>query len=141
MPTRRPTRRSSRTQVAPPTTGFSIRAVSRGLVFAFLFAVVAFLGLSLLFTLTSLPDKYMTYTAYATSFIAVLLGGRLATIRAGGAGLFHGGAVGLGYAVLLGALAALITTSPVSLGLAGLTRPLVDIVAGVIGGVMGGGRS
>ncbi len=137
MPTRRPMRRTS-VKAAPPTkTGFSLRAVFSGLVFAIIFALAAFLGWSLLFTLTSLPDQYMTYAAYGTSFIAVLLGGRLATIRAGGAGILHGGIVGLGYALLLGGLAALITTSPLSLGLAGLTRPLVDLLAGIIGGIMG----
>jgi putative membrane protein (TIGR04086 family) len=130
-------RRTGVKAAPPPKAGFSARAVFAGLVFAFIFAVVAFLAWSLLFSLTSLPDQYMTYAAYGTSFIAVLLGGRLATIRAGGAGLLNGGIVGLAYALLLGALAALITTSPLSLGLAGLTRPLVDVLAGIIGGIMG----
>lgn len=137
MPTRRPMRRTGAKVAPPPKAGFSVRAVFAGLVFALIFAVVAFLAWSLLFSLTSLPDQYMTYAAYGTSFIAVLLGGRLATIRAGGAGLLNGGIVGLAYALLLGALAALITTSPLSLGLAGLTRPLIDVLAGVIGGIMG----
>ncbi len=137
MPTRRPMRRTGVKAAPPPKAGFSARAVFTGLVFALVFAVVAFLGWSLLFSLTSLPDQYMTYAAYGTSAIAVLLGGRLAAIRAGGAGLLHGGIVGLGYALLLGGLAALITTSPLGLGLAGLTRPLVDVLAGVIGGIMG----
>lgn len=137
MPTRRPMRRSS-TKVAPPTRpGFSLRAVFSGLVFAFIFAIVAFLGWSLVFTITTLPDQYMTYAAYATSFLAVFFGGRLATRRAGGAGLLHGGIVGLGYALVLGALAGLITTSPLGLGIAGLTRPLLDVLAGIIGGIMG----
>lgn len=130
--------RRTSTKTAPPTkTGFSLNAVFSGLVFAIIFALVAFLGWSLLFTLTSLPDQYMTFVAYGTSFVAVFLGGRLATRRAGGAGLLHGGIVGVGYALLLGALAGLITTSPLSLGLAGLTRPLIDVLAGILGGIMG----
>ncbi len=110
-----------------------------GLVFSLLFAVVAFIGWSLIFSVTSLPDKYMTYVAYGTSFVAVLLGGLRATRQAGGAGLLNGGGVGLAYSLLLGAVATLLTSSPFSLGLSGLTRPAFDILAGIIGGVLGAG--
>lgn len=140
MPTRRPMRRTGAKTAPPPQAGFSLRAVFSGFVFALIFALVAFLVWSLVFTLTSLPDQYMTYAAYATSFIAVFLGGRLATVRAGGGGLLHGGVVGLSYALLLGAVAALITTAPLGFSLAGLTRPLIDVLAGIIGGIMGNTR-
>lgn len=137
MPTRKPTRRTS-AKAAPPTKpGFSLYAVLSGLGFALIFALVAFLGWSLLFTLTSLPDQYMTYAAYGTSFIAVFLGGRLAARRAGGGGLLNGGVVGVGYALLLGALAGLTTSTPLGFSMKDLIRPLVDVVAGVLGGIMG----
>lgn len=94
---------------------------------------------SLIFTLTALPDKYMAYAAYITSFLAVLLGGRRAAARAGGAGLLHGGAVGAIYAVLLLAVATLVLSTPITSGLTSWARPVADVLAGVIGGIWGAG--
>lgn len=94
---------------------------------------------SLAFTLTTMPDQYMTYAAYITSFLAVLLGARRATIRAGGAGLLHGGLVGVIYTVVLLAVATLALSTPIGRGIAGWARPVADILAGVIGGIWGAG--
>lgn len=140
VPARRPIRRS-RLNAPPPKAGFSLPAVFSGLFFSLLFALIVFLAWSLVFSLTSLPDEYMTYVAYGTSFLAVLLGGRRATRKAGGAGLVHGGTVGVLYALLLGAIATLSVGPQVSFSLAirSWVRPVVDIVAGLLGGIWGAG--
>ncbi len=137
MPARRPIRRSS--IQAPPPAGFSMAAVASGLLFSIIFAVVVFLLWSLVFTLTSLPDQYMSYAAYGTSFLAVLIGARRATRRAGGKGLAHGGLVGVLYALVLFAVASLTTEAPLITTLSNWGRPLADIVAGILGGLWGSG--
>lgn len=138
MPVRKLNRRSS-PQSPPAKAGFSFGAVLSGLVFSLVFAVIVFMVWSLVFTLTSLPDTYMTYAAYLTSFLAVLLGARRATIRAGGAGLLHGGLVGAIYAAVLLAVATLALSTPLARGLSGWVRPVADVLAGVIGGIWGAG--
>ncbi len=138
VPVRKPSRRSS-IQSPPAKAGFSLSAVFSGLVFSLIFAVIAFMVWSLIFTLTSLPDKYMTYAAYLTSFLAVLLGGRRAAARAGGAGLLNGGVLGVAYTILLMAVATIVLPTPISQGLAGWARPAADILAGVVGGIWGAG--
>lgn len=138
VPVRKISKRSS-TQSPPAKTGFSLGAVFSGLVFSLIFAVIVFMLWSLVFTMTSMPDKYMTYAAYATSFLAVLLGGRRASRKAGGAGLLHGGLVGIIYAVVLLAVATLALSTPIGKGLAGWARPAADVIAGIIGGIWGAG--
>lgn len=137
LPARRPIRRSS--IQAPPPVGFSFASVASGLLFSLIFAVVVFLIWSLVFTLTSLPDKYMTYAAYGTSFVAVLLGARRATRKAGGKGLVHGGLVGVLYALVLFAVASLTTDAPLMTMISNWGRPLGDIIAGILGGIWGSG--
>jgi putative membrane protein (TIGR04086 family) len=138
VPVRKPSRRSS--MQSPPTkAGFSLSAVFSGLAFSLIFAVIAFMVWSVIFALSSLPDNYMTYAAYLTSFLAVLFGGRRAAARAGGAGLLNGGLVGLVYTILLMAVATIVLPTPIGQGMAGWARPAIDIVAGIIGGVWGAG--
>ena len=131
--------RSSSTQSPPTKAGFSLAAVFSGLIFSLVFAIIVFMLWSLIFTMTSMPDKYMTYAAYATSFLAVLLGGRQASRKAGGAGLLHGGLVGIIYAAVLLAIATLALSTPIGKGLAGWARPVADVIAGIIGGIWGAG--
>ncbi len=138
MPVRKSIRQKS-AQSPPTKAGFSLGAVFSGLAFSIVFAVIVFMLWSLVFTVTALPDKYMTYAAYITSFLAVLLGGRRAAARSGGAGLLHGGAVGALYALLLMAVATFALSTPLAGGLSSWARPVADVLAGVIGGIWGAG--
>ncbi|MGI6344227.1 MAG: TIGR04086 family membrane protein [Bacillota bacterium] len=140
MSVRSPSRRSALRPVTPPASvGFSFRALLSGLVFSIIFSFVLFLIWSLVFTVTDLPDRQMLYAAYLTSFLAVLLGGRRATMAAGGAGLIHGGLVGLLYGLLLLGASMLISSIPVTLGATSWGKVAANAVIGVIGGIWGAG--
>ena len=80
----------------PATAG----AALKGVISAYIFLVIAFLVLSLVYTYTPMPDKYLEPAVTIVGCIGVFIAGFVAAAKAGTRGWLHGALTGILFALV-----------------------------------------
>ena len=80
----------------PATAG----AADKGVVSAYIFLVIAFLVLSLVYTYTPMPDKYLSPAVSILGFVGIFVAGFVAAAKAGNRGWLHGAVTGILFALV-----------------------------------------
>ncbi|MBO8128725.1 MAG: TIGR04086 family membrane protein [Peptococcaceae bacterium] len=112
------------------------RAVGKGiLVTVILIIVFSFLA-GLIFYLSNLSETVLPWLAALIFFFSLTLGSGTAAKTAGEKGLLHGLAVGLGFFIIIGLLAAFALPGPFTL-IGVLEKLCLSIGAGATGGILG----
>jgi len=112
------------------------RAVGQGLVMAVLGVIALSLFAAVLFYFTNLSEALLPWATAFALFFGVGYGAAAASRRAGGKGLWHGLAVGLGFFLITVLVSALFLSEPLTLlGLG--AKLLITAAGGVLGGIFG----
>ncbi|MDI6906725.1 MAG: TIGR04086 family membrane protein [Thermoanaerobacterales bacterium] len=112
------------------------QAVGRGLLLAVLGVIALSLFASVVFYFSSLSEALLPWATSFAIFFGVAFGASAASRQAGGKGLWHGLAVGLGFFLLTLFVSAFILSEPLTLLGIG-TKLLLTASAGVLGGIFG----
>ncbi|MEW6726316.1 TIGR04086 family membrane protein [Desulforudis sp. 1088] len=122
----------------PKASSLSWPAVGRGILVAVSTMLILAVLATLIFYVSNLSERFLPWTAAFILFLGAVTGGWSAACRAGGKGLIHGSAVGVGLFLVLWIVAAFAVTGPLSLlGLAG--KLVVTLTGGALGGILGVG--
>lgn len=78
----------------------TVKAVVKGVIVAYIFLVFAFVTLSLIYTYTPMPDKYLSPAVSAIGFGGIFIAGFISGAKAGNRGWLHGGICGILYALV-----------------------------------------
>lgn len=115
---------------------YSIRLILKGMVIAFLFSLISFLILSLLLTLTNISEGIIKPTSYIVMIISIVIGSGFVAQRIDKKGWMHGAITGLLYIIIL-TIIGIFTGEGLVFGQLFLSRIIIGIVAGGIGGILG----
>lgn len=125
-------RRRSGQATQPESPLFQPMALLKGTLLAFVLSLALFAVVSVIFTYTSLSDRYMPLVATFAGVFSVLWGGFSAARRTERGAILHGSLVGLFYGVIVLALGKFILSEPVSSS--ALLRMGGALICGAVGG-------
>ena len=108
----------------------------KGLLFSFIFTLVAFFLFAVILRFTNVSDSVIPGIVLLISIISILCGSAICTKNAENQGWLWGGSIGLSYAVILYLISSL-TLTGFSFPLTTLYLLLGYITIGAIGGIVG----
>lgn len=115
---------------------FSISYILKGLVLAFLFSLVCFLILSIVLSLTSIPENIIKPSSYIVMIVSIVIAGIYVAMKVDKNGWLYGSITGLLYIIIL-TIISMIVIGGFSLNQILISRVLIGIIAGAIGGILG----
>ena len=114
----------------------SISLFLKGIVFALLFSLVCFLILSIILSFTNISENIIKPASYIVMIISIVLASGYVAQRVNKKGWIYGGITGLLYILVLTIIGAF-TGGGFILDQLFVSRILIGIVAGSIGGILG----
>lgn len=115
---------------------FSISYILKGLVLAFLFSLVCFLILSIVLSLTSISENIIKPSSYIVMIVSIVIAGIYVAMKVDKNGWLYGSITGLLYIIIL-TIISMIVIGGFSLNQILISRVLIGIIAGAIGGILG----
>lgn len=108
----------------------------KGLLLAFLITVILIFVSSVILTYTSLSESKMSLLNTIVMIISITTGSAYVAIKIKEKGWLNGGILGLGYFLII-LLINIIFLKPLVIDIFLLTRLIISIVMGIIGGIIG----
>ncbi len=115
---------------------FSISLLLKGIVFAFLFSLLCFLILSIILSFTSISESIIKPASYIVMIVSIVIASGYVAQRVNKKGWIHGGVTGLLYILVL-TIIGYFTGGGFIFDQLLISRILLGIVAGSIGGILG----
>jgi len=78
----------------------SLKAIAKGVFTSYIFLMPAFLCLAIVYTYTSMPDKFLSPATDVLSMLSIFLAGFASSAKAGNHGWLHGLLAGVLYALV-----------------------------------------
>ncbi len=119
-----------------PQKNFHIGFVLKGLILGFLFSLICFLILSIILSLSNVSENFIKPASYIIMILSIVLGSVYASRKVEKNGWLYGAITGLLYIIIL-IIINIITSNTFSLQQIMVSRILMGLIAGTIGGILG----
>lgn len=115
---------------------FSIGYILKGLVLGFLFSLICFLILSIVLSLTSVSENIIKPSSYIVMIISIVIASAYVALKVDKNGWLYGAITGLLYIIIL-TIISMIAIGGFSINQILISRVLMGLIAGAIGGILG----
>ncbi len=115
---------------------FYIGFILRGLIFGFLLSLICFLIISIILSFSSISESIIKPSSYIIMVVSIVIASGYTSRKVDKNGWLYGAITGLLYVIIL-TIAGMITSGGFSLEQIMISRVLMGLIAGTIGGILG----